>query len=704
MKKKQLTKNRYLTIIVLSLTAVIMALIVSSFGLFKNLQLKTVNTFFYFRGPSVPSDTNIVIIALDDQTIKSMPAKMPYPRSYYARLVQNLSRAGARLVVFDIEFTEPSVADPREDLYLADAIYNAKNVILAGKVVLNVNKRIEHNAFVIKPIDTLLAVQPLWGIVNVPEDIDGFIRSYLLYQPVGQTRYYPLAIQAVRALQDNGDQKEPLSTKNAFIVGDTWIPKVLANTMYINFRGPAGTIRTYSLASVLDDESFDLVEDEDTDIFEQHLAWGTFRNKIVFIGSTAEELQDNKFTPFFEYRSVKQKMPGVELHANALSTILRRDFLRDMNFGIVLCVVLVAAIVTGIMTLSLRPFRAFAAVIVLIVFILLVTVQLFSRLHLILPVTIPVVAVSFSFVMNLISQIIVEQREKKRIRQTFQQYVAPAVVEKMLSSGELPSYGGERIELTVLFSDIRNFTRFSESHEPEFVVSRLSDYLSRMVEVIFKYNGTLDKFVGDEIMALFGAPYFLVDHADRACRTALEMVAHLRAMQKTWSENGESLFNIGIGINTGKVIVGNLGSKQLFDYTVIGDQVNIGARLEGANKEYGTTIIISENTYERVKESARVRELDRVRLLGRSKPIRIFELRGMEPLAQIEQDYIIDVYSLGLTAYRERHWAEALKQFRRVLRYFPTDGPSRVYIKRCLYYLEQPVPFTWDGIFEMKQK
>jgi len=274
----------------------------------------------------------------------------------------------------------------------------------------------------------------------------------------------------------------------------------------------------------------------------------------------------------------------------------------------------------------------------------------------------------------------------------------------MLSSNELPKFGGERRELTILFSDIRKFTTFSENHSPEVVVSRLSEYLTAMVEVIFKHNGTLDKFVGDEIMAVYGAPLYFGDHAERACMTAMDMVDELRNIQKQWSADKKDFFHIGIGINTGSVIVGNLGSSQLFDYTVIGDEVNLGARLEGANKQYQTTVIISEGTYERVKHKAKVRELDYVRVVGKEKPIRIFELRGMHSVPQIEQDYIIDIFTEGLEAYRDRRWADALKEFRRVLRYFPSDGPAKVYTRRCLDFVENPPPLDWDGVYDFKTK
>jgi adenylate cyclase len=316
----------------------------------------------------------------------------------------------------------------------------------------------------------------------------------------------------------------------------------------------------------------------------------------------------------------------------------------------------------------------------------------------------PFITLLLTYGFNIIHQVLTEQQEKGLYRKTFQQYVARSVVDTMLNSGELPRFGGERKNLTVLFSDIRSFTTFSEKYPPEAVVTHLTEYLSAMVDVIFRHDGTLDKFVGDEIMAVYGAPYYFDNHAERACVTALDMVAELRHLQKRWSQKQMEYFHIGIGINTGKVIVGNLGSIQLFDYTVIGDEVNLGARLEGANKHYSTTIIISEKTYQEVQGKAIVRELDQVRVKGKKKPVRIYELRGMHSLPSIEKELLVDIYSHGLELFQSRNWVPALKQFRRILRYFPSDGPSRVYIQRCLDFIEKPPPENWDGVFEFAVK
>lgn len=701
---KRAARERWRVIILITISVVIFSYMAGELTMVENLQLKAVNTLFNLRGPVAPADTSIVIVAIDDQSLASLPAKLPYPRHYYVKLLDNLAAAGARLVIFDIEFTEPANERPDEDLALAQAVHRMGKVVLAGKMVLDIGSRLANNQHLLEPVAPLRQSGAAVGLVNVIEDGDGFIRQYLLFQAGARKAHYTLAVEAARLL--TGETGEPVSegVSDPVIVGGRAIPRAKSNTMLINFRGPARTFRTYSLVSLLDDASFDLGEEEDTDIFDQYLEWGTLRDKIVFVGASAEELQDNKLTPFFEWEGARQKMPGVELHANALSTILRGDFIHMLPAWAALLLATALAVAAGVLLRYVQGVRGLLFISLIALGYSTVVFLLFVHAQLMVPLMVPLLALGAASVGHMSYQIVVEQREKKLIRQTFQQYVAPSVVEKMLSSGELPSFGGERKELSVLFSDIRNFTRYSESHEPEVVANRLSEYLSEMVDIIFNYNGTLDKFVGDAIMAVFGAPIAFEDHASRACTTALEMQQRLRELQKSWPDEPFARFNIGVGINTGKMIVGNLGSRQLFDYTVIGDQVNLASRLEGANKEYSTSIIISESTYLQLNGKAFARELDLVRLVGRSQAIRIFELRSMDSLPQLEQDYLIDAYSEGLMAYRERRWSEALFTFRRILRYFPDDGPARMYTVRCLNYLETPAPQDWDGVFDMKQK
>jgi adenylate cyclase len=698
--------NRWLFGAVLALVSAAVAIILSVTTQFESIELKTYDTRFALRGAMDTEQDNIAIVAIDDQSFKGLGIKWPFSRALYAKAILNLASAGARLIVLDIEVTEPNLAEPRQDEVLAAAVYRAQNVILSGKLVTEFATNDIVNTFVLEPIPKLIEAQTRWGLVNVVEDHDGFIRRYMLFQKKNERYFYPLSIEAFLSINSsNGSSGNGVKNEAGhFELANLRVPKVDQSTMLINFRGPAKTFTTYSFSDILDDANFDLAEDEDTDIFEMHKLEGTFKDKVVFIGASAEELQDNKFAPFFSYKGIKRKLPGVELHANALSTLQRGDFIRRQGWGVLLAMVVLLSTVAMVFTKWLKPFRGMFAILGLMLGYFIWAIYAFINHEIWVEVTAPLTAIMLSYVGNVVHQTLTEQRERIRIKKTWQHFMAQSVIETMLESGQLPRFGGERREISVLFSDIRGFTTFTEKHSSHEVVQKLNEYLTSMVDVIFKNAGTLDKFVGDEIMAIYGAPHHYKNHAEMACITAIEMIDRLRQMQKKWSEQKQAYFQIGIGINTGKVIVGNLGSSQLFDYTAIGDDVNLGARLEGANKQYGTSIIISEFTYRSVKKIALVRELDLVKVKGKTKPVRIYELRGMTALPQIEQDLIIDIYTLGLNFYKERKWYQALNEFKRVLRYFPTDGPTRVYIKRCLDFIETPPPENWDGIYEFTTK
>ncbi len=673
---------------------------------FDTLELKSYDTRFAIRGAMETEQDDIAIVAIDEESIKALRI-WPFPRVYWARLIKNLYDAGAKLIIVDVEFTDVS-GNPNYDLQLAGAIKRAENVILAGQIDTKFDARIKGGRISdLQPPLKMFTENTgaLWGLGNVDEDVDGFIRRYLLYQPYNRRPYFPLSMQAYLLLRHGGIAKGNINYEDDghFVIRQKRIPKHDANSMLVNFRGPAGTFPTYSFSSVLDDADFDLGQ-EDSDIFEIWRKDGVFQDKIVFIGASAEPLQDNKLTPFFKYRGRQKKLPGVEVHANALSTILRGDFISTQSGGVYILTVFLLAGIATVLTRLLKPFRGLFAVLGLIFFFLIIALYVFINHRVWVDVVAPSFGIILSFVGNVVHQTLTEQRERVRIKKSWQQYMAKDVIDAMLEDGKLPQFGGERRELTVLFSDIRGFTTFSERHSSHEVVSRLNEYLTEMVDVVFKHTGTLDKFVGDEIMAVFGAPHYFKDHAEKACLTALEMMERLRALQKDWIGKKQDYFEIGIGINSGKVILGNLGSSQLFDYTVIGDDVNLGARLEGANKQYGTAIIVSEATYRMVRKKARARELDLVRVKGKKQPVRIFELLGMNGLPQTEQDMLIEVYSQALEHYKALKWYQALKEFKRILKHFPNDGPTRVYIKRCLDFMETPPSDNWDGVYDFKTK
>jgi adenylate cyclase len=699
---QKVIKNK-LRILGIPLIAILIGYLFSLTSFFASIELKTLDLRFRIRGEMPPPDSNIVIVAIDDQSFLSLDQKWPFPRSDFAHMIDNLSTAGARLIVLDMTLSESDLENPADDSLLAEAISQAGNVILAGKVVYEIGSHGIINRYLIQPISILENAALAWGTVNIPEDQDGFVRQYLLFQQQERI-FYPLALQVVKEIDTLDLTQDVQNQPDDFQFGALSIPKFTPNTMLINYFGAAGSFPTYSFADVVDDSGFTLPNGEDTDVFEVYRTSGTFSGKIVFVGASAEELQDNKFTPFFHFGDSQQKTPGVEVHAHALQTILGQKFIQTAPFlPVFLFTILMIVVCTGV-SRKLTVLKGLLFLVGELTFIFLIVGSFFLAFRIWVPLIFPISTTIVAYGGSVVYQVIMEQHEKGRYRKTFEHYVAQSVVKTMLEKGELPKFGGERKELTVLFSDIRSFTTFSEKYQPEVVVNQLSVYLTEMTDIIFKNNGTLDKFVGDEIMAIFGAPYFYENHALHACRTAIGMMQKLREIHHNWTRQNMAIFDIGIGINTGKVIVGNLGSAQLFDYTVIGDEVNLGARLEGANKMYSTSIIISDATFQQVKGYVAARELDNVRVKGKNKPVQIYELLGIGALADREHDLLIDTYSKGIEKYRNREWYEALKLFRRILKIFPQDGPTRLYIQRSLNFITTPPPPNWDGVFIFSTK
>ena len=706
MNLKQTLASKWILGGAITWAAALVAAWLGSTASFENLELKSYDVRFALRGSLPVTNDDIAIVAIDQQSFDDLAQRWPFPRQFFAKLIENLTRAQARLIVFDVLFTEASPGDSTADEALAQAVTRSGRVIFAGKME-TVNVRGGSLSMTLsKPIPPLLQASPSWAVVNIDEDQDGFVRRYLLYVAIDEKKHIPLALQAYARLHGKRFELERVLAGAPLPFNGRTLPFYDANSFLINYRGPEKTYPTYSLAAVLDDKDFPLPEAElDTDSFEKDLLpGGVFKNKIVFIGATAEELQDNKLTPFFSSRGQQRKLPGVEVHANALSTLLYGDAIARTPFGVDFLSIVLNAVLTMFFVLSVRTVVGLVLSFGQILMLLLGAVLLFSWQELWIAVVGPVAAIILSYIGNITPVLVAERRERYRTKRIFEQYVSASVVNSILASGQNPKFGGEKRWLTVLFSDIRGFTTYCEKHKPEVVVQRLNEYLTLMTEVIFKTQGTLDKFVGDAIVALFGAPYVFPDHAEKACETACVMIEQLRELQKRWSEKAQDYFQIGIGINTGAMIVGNLGAQQRFDYTAIGDEVNLGARLEGANKQYGTAIIISETTYRQARKRAQVRELDLVRVKGKSKPVKIYELRDMNPLPDIEQDLLVDTYTRGLQFYKQQQWSRALKEFQGILRYFPTDGPTRVYIQRCFDFITSPPPVNWDGVYEFKTK
>jgi len=594
---------------------------------FDSLEYKAQDSLFHMRGPRQISE-DIVIIAIDDESFSALNTTWPFPRDYHAKLIENLSEAGAKLIIFDIEFTENS-RYPESDKLLADAAAASNNVVFAGKVLHG--KTHDDPDQLLTPIGDIVANGSPWGIVNMNSDSDNAIRKYSLFEEMDNHKYYSIGVAGLaNSRLYQSDWADHLHSEDAHLtVANHKIPIYKHNKAIINYYGPASSFPHISYASVIDDSTMAMpgYQGIEFDEFYSIRDSGILQDKIVLIGATIDELHDKFPTPFGG-----EWTPGVEIHANFIEMVQNGDYLYAVNPWLYMLLEFVALLLLWFAFRKLKPQLSVLALLILFALQYLLAYYLFERQSYLIPIVQPVLALLFIYVASLICHYLDSLKEKRFIRQAFQQYMAPELVSELLKNPKKLSYGGSLQEISVLFSDIRSFTTYSENHSPEETVNILKEYLTAMVNVIVENQGILDKFVGDEIMALFGTPLPLPNHALNACKVALQMREKMTELQEKWRSEGKESFEIGIGVNTGSAVVGNLGSEQIFDYTAIGDTINLGARLESINKEYDTPkhIIISEFTYEHVKELVEVRYLDEVKVKGKNKAVKIYELINLK--------------------------------------------------------------------------
>ena len=453
--------------------------------------------------------------------------------------------------------------------------------------------------------------------------------------------------------------------------------------MLIDHHGPKGTFPHFSVADILEDKPFVDVKD-----------------KVVIIGVTAIAVYDLRVTPF------QETFPGVEVHANIVDSILANKFIGRPYYWawlFELGVMLLFALLFG-WAIHRLPAAYSAFIIVLFVagFLIIDRYYLFAAGHVIrsvLPLSEALVIILVCYVFRYFT----EERERIKIRHMFGHYLNDDIIRELEDDPDKMKLGGDRKELTILFSDIAGFTSISEHLPPDELTKLLNQYLTPMTHIVFECQGLLDKYIGDAVMALFGTPHE-EDHALRACEAACRMQHTIRELGPLWASHGIENFQARVGLNTGMVSVGNMGSEIRFDYTVIGDAVNLAARLEGINKQYNTSICISQFTYARVKGRVIARELDRVRVKGKQEPVTIFELISLGTPDSHQQKWI-DAFEEALDAYRHQQWETAATLFETVgtLREEP-DPPSEVYLRRVAMLSQNPPGEDWDGVWTMTTK
>lgn len=575
-------------------------------GLFDRLDLMALDALFRWRGPEARPD-ELVVVAVDETSMQEIGQRWPWRRDVHARLIDALSEAGARLIAFDIYFGDPS-ENPDDDIALAQAIERAGNVIVVNRA--EAQEAESFRALSLRnPIRPLIEAGAILGFANMPFDSDGFIRRSHPVAWWGGQRHisFPLAIYlASRGLSEEA-VSAPLGGRTVQ-AGDLTIPVAEDGSYLIRYLGPARTVRTLSYYQVLGGLA--------------PASW--LEDRIVLIGATDETLHDTFQTPFGG-----APMPGVEVHAHALATMMQGRFIRPAPEAgsIVALLVLAAALSVAFSRLGavaglVLTGGAAAAVIV-------VSASLFTGLDIWVSPIAPLIAVGAVFSVTAAYRFVTEEAERRRVRNIFGRYVSPEVMQEIVDSGVEIRLGGRRQKVTILFTDIRGFTTFSEQLSPEEVVARLNEYFEVMTEIIFRHGGTVDKYVGDCIMVLFGAPIARPDDAKRCVQAALEMRAALGELKKRWKEEGKIPFDTGIGIHTGEAIVGNIGSQRRMEYTVIGDAVNIAARIESLTKDYEAPILISEATYEDLDSSIAVERIGETPIRGRKTAVALY--RVVEP-------------------------------------------------------------------------
>lgn len=442
-----------------------------------------------------------------------------------------------------------------------------------------------------------------------------------------------------------------------------------------------------------------------SDILNGKVKNSEFKNKIALVGYTdsAKGLYDLRSTP------LDPNMAGVELHATAIQNLIDgKSMVRKDIFFHVIIMIMVMGIITAIFAIKkIRGKTANIVVTFLILSYILFAYFLFQK-GIWIETFYPVLSFVFIYIVMNVENYLYEEVEKKYIRNLFNHYISPELVEELIEHPEMLKLGGEKKKLTAFFSDIRGFTSISETMKPEELVEFLNEYLSEMSGIILRNRGTIDKYIGDAVMGIFGAPVSSENHAKDACYAAIEYQQALKLLREKEKNRGVAEIYARIGINTGEMIVGNMGcsigEQSKFNYTVIGDEVNLASRLEGANKFYGTEIMISSFTYEEAKEYIVARELDLIKVKGKKHAVAVYELMGKKDEISDDKKELKKIYEKGMNEYKNRNWEAAVNCFEEGVLKFSDDGPMNLYLKRSRGFKENPPDENWDGSCEYNEK
>lgn len=667
--------------------------------LLERIELKTLDYRFLWRGAEKPDD-RIVILGIDDKALDKIKDPMVFWGPHFAKVIRKLAQAGARSIGMDFVFSIPitkSVDGEDYDKILAMALREANCVVMAKTFR---NDR-ETNAYLVDEAISRLrfAASPEYaGFVNLTNDPDNCVRRQtLVVQDINSKGHLAFGLAIVAKYYDILGKKKVSVKGSNVIMGDKVVPINRYGEMLINFAGPSGNFHHISFY-----EAWKMA-DEDGSIgyFREN-----FTNKIVLIGTTNILHQDFKPTPFFASNHYKELRStyGIEIWANVINTMLQDKYITRVPGWQVSIIILFIGLFVSYVSLRLSLIKSLLALIAFGVAYIFLCIEMFIGFNIWVSMAAPFVTIPLTCAVIFTYRFTIENRQRSVIKSLFQHYLHPDVVNELLKDPDNVKLGGVKKELTVFFSDIQDFTSISEKMEPEELVKLMNVYLTNISDIIIKYEGTIDKYVGDAVMAFFGAPLDQKDHALRACYAAIETQEHMQILRKSFKVKGWPEISSRIGINTGMVVVGNMGGENRFNYTVIGDDVNLASRLEGVNKIYSTNIMIGENTYTRVKDSIVARELDVIRVKGKSRPVKVYELIDRKGETDDETLEFLKNFAAGLEAYRKQDWNKATEGFISAINIKHEDYPSQLYLSRCNEFKTIPPLAEWDGVYEMKSK
>lgn len=634
-----------------------------------------------------PSDE--VVIVFTDEDFYAEYDKFPLKRVDLATIVNKLDQMGARVIGVDMLMDFNSAYG--EDPVLEEAFRRAQNVLLVSQAEIVDGEFLDLNTAI--PRFHELTEHGYTNISSNSAISESVTRLRIYPQGVKDFDAWPYIIRAVSMFLGHPPE---LNGSTLDIGPDVSIELDHFNDMYIDYPllPSFGDEATY-LHDVIGISASDILFQEDEAVL-QDLSY-LIENKIVLIGEVAEVAHDEFETPV-------GNVYGVEVIANSITTILRGGPLRSASVGaeLVIGFMLLAVFLISRRIQNPKP-RNILSVGVILAYIF-ATSWVFvaygwviSMSYLLLAMVLSTLAINARFYVSELGQ-------KAMIRDMFGQYLSPKVVEDLVKEPGKVSLGGEEREMTAFFSDIAGFSSISENLTPSELVQVLNEYLTEMCNIIIGLEGTVDKFEGDSIVAFWGAPTLQEDHAKLACFAAIDMNARLIQLRDKWKNEGIPQMRVRMGLNSGPMVVGNMGSQQKKNYTIMGDAVNLASRLEGANKAYGSMMMISEHTYAQCREDIDVRELDRIRVVGKNEPVTVYELLDKKNQTSPTMATLVDQFEKGLELYKQQDFEAALQVFKQCLVVVEDDGPTQTYIDRCHLFLENPPGEGWDGVFVLTEK